>query len=287
MALDYLPLTNFPPELLIKIYQSLSSPLDALNLRSTCQFLHSIWKTHRSGIANELAIRTIECYPYARQLLADQRRNGPQPPLAQADLSDHDLFNLVRNSDRVEEFVSYIEHELIPELKVEDVPASKKSTIYEGRATHPSKLTHTERRRVIRACYQIWSLSCCFDEKITRIRAYHLRPRQLFYVAELVHVALRAKFPTDDVWDVLDVVQPTREAITRLYAVTYHRMAPRFRTASQRDVELFTIWDHCQDTLKNVICKPPIQNFRWEPQAVPQEHLWDYEDGDELFIAGG
>lgn len=111
MALDRLQLIQLPPELLIRIYGSLPSFLDALNLRSTCRILRNIWTSHKSGIVNELGIRTLECYPHARQALADQ---GDGPPVGQRDLSDKDIFNLLRNARWIEDVIVHIEQTWIP-----------------------------------------------------------------------------------------------------------------------------------------------------------------------------
>src|SRR4051794_17589591 len=110
----HLQLTTLPAELLLRVYEVLPSFIDAFRLRATCHTLHDVWTDHRTVIVNELIINQFECYPYARQLLANQRHGAP---LDRKDLSDRDLSNLVRNARRVEEVIVNIEQNLVPGLK--------------------------------------------------------------------------------------------------------------------------------------------------------------------------
>ncbi|KAF2268892.1 hypothetical protein CC78DRAFT_565019 [Lojkania enalia] len=278
----HLQLTTLPTELLLRVYELLPSLTDALNLRTTCHTLLDLWIDHRTAIINRIIANQFECYPYARQLLADQR-NGP--PLEQRDLSDQDLSNLVRNAKRIEKVIERIEQDIIPGLQIDSLPEGKKSTIYGGNETHPSTLTQTERLRVIRACYQIWSLTYCHED-IIRAKAHSLRPRELFYLAELVQWARAIKFPGNDAWETFQIVKSAGAALNRLYYDTYSSQPPRFQHLTGRDdpVGLFVIWDHWQDNLKSLVCGRPLSNLTRDAQAKTMVHLWDDEPGDELLI---
>lgn len=49
---------------------------------------------------------------------------------------------------------------------------------------------------------------------------------------------------------------------------------------------MHVIWDHWQDGLRNVICRRPVGNLDWEKNGEVRDDLWDWEEGDELFIDG-
>lgn len=107
-------LTRLPAEILVKVYAELPSLFDAAKLRSTCHIMRSVWTLHRTVIINSLVIMRIECYPYARELLAKGRRGIPVENKA---LADKEWAKLVRNAARIDGFVGYIERELVPGLK--------------------------------------------------------------------------------------------------------------------------------------------------------------------------
>jgi hypothetical protein len=171
-------------------------------------------------------------------------------------------------------------------LIVSGLPESKRNTIYGGNNTHPSSLTPTERFRVIRACYKIWTLTF-ENEKSIRIRVDSLRPRELLYFAELFHIARVTNFPGTHTWDTFYLLKAAKRALTKLYHGTYGCMPPKFQDLlhSESPVALFVIWDHWQNNLKNLICKKPVSNLRWDPKGEILQHLWDYESGDELLLA--
>lgn len=169
---------------------------------------------------------------------------------------------------------------------VDGLPEGKRSTIYEGNDAHPPTLTHTERLRVIRACYQIWNLIYC-PEEVLEATVSSMRPRELFYFDELVNWARVTSFPRGNRWDTFLMFKALRRAVDKLYFDTYSCNPPVFQKLEGPEVpvELFVIWDHWQDNLKNLICKRPLSNLQWDVQAKPLEHLWDYEPGDELLVS--
>ncbi|KAF2711392.1 hypothetical protein K504DRAFT_480442 [Pleomassaria siparia CBS 279.74] len=270
-----LQLTALPADLLLRVYEVLSSLADALRLHATCHTLHDVWTDHRTAIVNEIVVNQFECYPQARQLLA---RQPPGVPLEQRDLSDNNLSNLLQNAQRVEQVIVDIEQRFIPRLKMDD-------TTYGGSNTHDATLTQTERLRVIRTCYLIWTL-CLSPSDVVHAKILSLRPRELFYLFELAHWARVTKFPTQDKWETYHVVMSAGHRLQMLYHKTYRCEAPKFQglVSYEGPEALFVIWDHWQDNLKNLICRRPLSNLRWDVQAQMLEHLWDYEPGDELLI---
>lgn len=215
------------------------------------------------------------------------------------------MFHLVQNAKRIEEFIENIEQNFIPGLQSglqytgrsiigrcseilthDGLLESKRGTIYGGNVVHPSTLTQTERLRVIRACYQIWSSTYCREDTI-RAKVRSLRPRELFYLAELAEWARAVKFPGRHAGETFQIVKSAGNAVYRFYLNTHRRGAPRFESllaSSDDPVGLFAIWDHWQDNLKNLICGKPLSTLQRDAQAETMECLWDYEAGDELLI---
>jgi len=146
--------------------------------------------------------------------------------------------------------------------------------IYAGNNAHPSNLTQTERLRVIRACYQIWSLTRC-DENTARAGVCSLRPRELFYFLELVQWARVTQFLKKDIWSLFYIGKGTKVAVPKLYSNTYNSVAPIFQTITYYDdsVGLSVIWNHRQDDRKNLICDRPLLNLRWDVRAERLDHL--------------
>ncbi|KAF1998840.1 hypothetical protein P154DRAFT_240031 [Amniculicola lignicola CBS 123094] len=282
---SHLSLSTLPIELLLRIYEVLPSFNEVLGLKATCRVLCRVWIQYRKAIIKVIAIKHFECYDYAREVLALKRHGSV--PVDQEDLSDRDLMYLSRNASRVKKFIREIEQRLIPELKISGLPPGKRITIYGGSDTHPPTLTDTERTRVIRGCYQIWSLAHGRDnEGIVRAKVASIRPRQLFYFAELTEWARVIDFP-EDRWDTFIIFKAKNVALKALYRNMYGSLPPKFQEINgyEDPVRLFMIWDHSQHHLRNIVCRRPLSNLCWDTRGELHDHLWDYELGDENFLA--
>lgn len=179
-------------------------------------------------------------------------------------------------------------------IVVSGIPDSKKSTIYGGSGVHPPTLTPTERLHVIRVCYQTWSMWWSYNALYVEARSYKsyaarvraeissLRPRELLYFANIARFARRRDFIGDLSYRKFVSMRAAR--VAQLYSDTYGCKEPNFRHRIARH-DLSFLWDHCQNNLKNFICRRPTSDSSWDEHAVSLEHLWDYEEGDELFIA--
>jgi hypothetical protein len=114
-------LSTLPAELLLIIYEALSSFAAAFCLRAICRAIHNVWSNNRKTTATQVLIQRIECYPYSHQLLATM---GPQqthnrwewdavswtgPPVDQIELSDLDLMHLERNAQQIERVIEEVE----------------------------------------------------------------------------------------------------------------------------------------------------------------------------------
>ncbi|KAF2021337.1 hypothetical protein BU24DRAFT_417001 [Aaosphaeria arxii CBS 175.79] len=104
-------------------------------------------------------------------------------------------------------------------------------------------------------------------------------------LTELLDLAVDIKFPSTRLWEISPAFRASKSALRKFYHDTYGCDRHRTRHSYNDPVALFFIWDYWQDTLKNLICRRPLSNMRWDPQAESLEHLWDYEAGDELLIA--
>ncbi|KAF2004322.1 hypothetical protein P154DRAFT_56359 [Amniculicola lignicola CBS 123094] len=312
-----LHLLTLPFELLLVIFTALPSFLDTVSLRCTCRTLDLIWRTHRTTIVNSL-IAKFDFYSDAHELLLAQRRSirnvaesrlcaqsllpqstttkpkprlvarakRPDPPLNQADLSDRDLGDLNRNAHRVERFIHDIEQKLVPELRVDGIPESRKTTIYAGSMTHPPLLTATERFRVTRAAYQLWLLTFKSKESI-RATALLIRPRELLYLSELMHWARVTDFPGYDTWEMFDITRGMDHAMWMFFNSIYGCQNPAVvqKVRNLEDpVRLLVIWDYWQDNLRNLICRRTIGDLEWDMKGKVRGDLWDYQGGDELLL---
>ncbi|KAF2728954.1 hypothetical protein EJ04DRAFT_580997 [Polyplosphaeria fusca] len=259
-------LTTLPAELLVQVYQALPSLFDAAKLRATCHILHSV----------------IECYAYARKLLAKGRQ---RVPLEKTELADKELARVFRNAARIEGFIGDIERDLIPRLEVSDIPRAKRNMIYAGTSTHPPTLTPTERLRVIRASYQIWIIMQNDDDTVRR-EVFHFRPRQLWYFAELTDWARIARFPGKNHWETFQISKASSAALFILYSSQWNCRRPRAwkEVFSEKRRGLYLVWDHCQDGLRGLICRRAVIDPRGGGEGEERGELWDYEEGDELFV---
>ncbi|KAF2258634.1 hypothetical protein CC78DRAFT_594126 [Lojkania enalia] len=281
---SYTKVTLLPAELLLRVYNALPSLFDAANLRATCHLLRSVWTLHRTVIVDALVIKKIDCYPYARQLLAKGRRGIP---VEKKELADNELAMLVRNAATIDGFIGHIERNLVPELKVSGIPQAKRNTIYAGRSTHPPTLTPTERLRVIRASYQMWTILQNDDDTV-RKEVFRLRPRQLWYFAELTDWARVAEFPSRNTWQTFQILKASKAALSRMYKELWDCERPFFwnEVPDEEGWGLYVIWDHWQDGLRNLICRRPVGNLEWDREGEPRVEFWDSEEGDELFVEG-
>ncbi|KAF2867806.1 hypothetical protein BDV95DRAFT_597996 [Massariosphaeria phaeospora] len=293
---DSLRFTALPTELLLRVYEELPSFSDALNLRASCHTLLDIWTDHRNTIAKGIVIDRIYCYRHARQLLAEQwfhprmwrpkldtDRRHKGALVQQNDLSDSDLFALDQNAKRIEQIIKAIEREVIPGLSVDGLPKSKKHTIYGGADVHPANLTQTERLRVVRACYQLWHLSL-FDEKhVVQKHICSMRPRELFYFNELGNCIILMGFETRITGSLMDCAKGLMVAFIRLCDEYYGGRRPEL-PRDRASKYMVVVWDHWQDNLKSLVCGRPMSDLRRDAQGEKLEHLWDYEEGDELLV---
>ncbi|PLB44950.1 hypothetical protein P170DRAFT_479489 [Aspergillus steynii IBT 23096] len=147
---DIYYLQTFPTELLIKIYCQLGSFSTVYRLGATCRRLQSVWAENTNIIYKSIAPLEIRCHRHARNLLADQGGSAPDAPV-----SVWDVQRLTRNVCNVNRTMKVFDDEVACHVSKHSISPDP---VTWGRRTRPQHLTDTERRRFIRAYYQMWGV---------------------------------------------------------------------------------------------------------------------------------
>ncbi|PLB46616.1 hypothetical protein P170DRAFT_427922 [Aspergillus steynii IBT 23096] len=143
-ASDYQSLQSLPTEILIDIYCKLESLFAVYQLAATCARLQSIWLENTNAIYNSIGPVEIKCHRHARNLLTDQ--GGPSPNSL---VSVSDVRRLTRNMRIVHGAIDFYDKIITSRI------GGNRYFGYYGSDPRPAQLTYTERRRFIRAYYQI------------------------------------------------------------------------------------------------------------------------------------
>ncbi|CRG90351.1 hypothetical protein PISL3812_07394 [Talaromyces islandicus] len=134
-------LLALPAELLIIIFGSIPSFVDAAHLAQTCKSLNKIWKQHLAPIYNLIAPSAIPCHRDLRGLLAVQGHLALDAPV----IATQDIARVVETSKNGAKLIDAYHEEM-------------ERTGYLHDPQVPLVLSPSEETRFLQAHYQLWAL---------------------------------------------------------------------------------------------------------------------------------
>ncbi|KAL4785027.1 hypothetical protein BJX76DRAFT_325790 [Aspergillus varians] len=184
-AYDESRLLALPTELLVHIFQSCPSFEAAAHLAATSRYLYGIWRQHRTPIYNALAPATILGYSALRDMLADLG----DVPLETQPLTFAHIVRVVE--------VSRISNDLLKVYQEE----IQSYTHHDPQV--PVDLSPTEKRRFVRAQYQILGL-LSLDQAKQKQRFKDLDLKTLFLLSDLLCVFTPDVITDENLREMLD-----------------------------------------------------------------------------------
>lgn len=147
--------STLPPELILLIFESVSSLTEVANLIRTAQSFRHVWQLNASSICYKFFPQAIDCFSEAEQLVdaQDEVETQQQQEQQQQQSQQHHQRALRRtktilsNAHHVSLVCDFYETELIPEVVLNRYVKREHPCHY---------LTSTERTRFTRSYYRLW-----------------------------------------------------------------------------------------------------------------------------------
>ncbi|KAL4876371.1 hypothetical protein BJY04DRAFT_143231 [Aspergillus karnatakaensis] len=264
-------LLALPTELLVEIFQAAPTLETAANLSATSQELHQVWQQYRTPIYNSIVINTIPCYADLRELLS----------IIEDIPAD-------KQSLTVEEMARVIEVSKAADSMADDHTNNDQE--YQDPQV-VQDLSPSERRRFVRAQYQLIGL-LCLDPDAQGKRIESLDLKTLFLLSDFLCVFYWNEHPDDRIHNLLleakvpppNLQRNLRMQRNKVFKDLYGRhYRPRHDTPYEQNGRYAWWCDKQQDLLKSLLtgqiyCTGNGDEAKLAKEKVREDMWYDSEE---------